>query len=447
MKYKLIIKNIQAIEYAEIEIDSITGIVGNNNLGKSTINKILFSLVKTKVELATLDGREGLRQIVSTYFKGEEKEKHVNKIIEYMYNGNVELNEIEKEIVLNVQDIADGFNLINKSTGFSRHLTMELTPPILRFGSEEGEIKLYKTNNLIYHVGITNNEELFDKEKTIKVNDSLWFREYCNKLLEFEYEDVTYLELNDILTMYPIWGEILVSGKMKASTKDTIRKLMKCDDSGTNDIRASENTLIYVGKKLFYKTENKLININSIGDGFKRLAQLKTLIRNSIISEKTLLLLEEPEVGIHANKLIEMVKMLEELRNIGVDIVFTTHSSLFINYVIDDANIHVATSEEQTVLDCSTTIKLSKDPKEILSQYTKPLSQLRESKFESIFERRKRSNENIFDKFKWKNRSNENIFNKVERKNIIDKNIIDNIYNDVNKINNKERKKRTDEGK
>ncbi len=48
---KLRIRNVAKIEEADLELNGITIIAGNNNTGKSTIGKIVFSLFNSLVNL------------------------------------------------------------------------------------------------------------------------------------------------------------------------------------------------------------------------------------------------------------------------------------------------------------------------------------------------------------------------------------------------------------
>lgn len=378
-KYKLKIENVQAIENAEIEIGNLTGIVGENNLGKSTINKILFCLVKASIELKTIDKTTELSTVVSSFFVEGLKNPSVKRIVSYIQGEKCDLNNVEMEIANNVGELFNGISNIRKEISFCNKLLLQLNLPLLRFNTTVGKIELFKNNELIYGVEISEDKKRFT-ERTVITGEKLGFTEYCNRLIELEYKDVTYLELNDILPLYSVWSDMLTSNSIKLSTKDTIAKMMKF---GNNDTSQGDK-LVYLAGNLVYKTQDKIMNINSIGDGFKKLAQLNALIENKIISDKVLLLLEEPEVGIHANKIKDMVEILLNLNKNGTDIVFTTHSSLFINYILNKANIHLAKSKMQTVLGCATNIKLTTDPNEILSQYIKPLTELREKKFESI---------------------------------------------------------------
>ncbi len=66
MKIKL--QNIGIIEEADINIDGITLIAGQNDSGKSTVGKLLFSIIK-----AIHRYKEDL---------GEDREKNIHRIVE-----------------------------------------------------------------------------------------------------------------------------------------------------------------------------------------------------------------------------------------------------------------------------------------------------------------------------------------------------------------------------
>ena len=48
---KLVIENLAKIKHADIQIDGITDIAGNNNTGKSTIGKTLYSAFTSLYDL------------------------------------------------------------------------------------------------------------------------------------------------------------------------------------------------------------------------------------------------------------------------------------------------------------------------------------------------------------------------------------------------------------
>lgn len=331
IKYKLIIENIQAIEYAEISIGGISGIIGNNNLGKSTVNKILYSLVKAKKGLREVSNKDELFTSLLKNYIEDSHSKTYQKLVDY-FDGYLSLDdltedekEIEHDIMLYVEDIAE----IEEASAFSSILTEELASPLINRGADCGKIRLFKGNMLIYSV-------------EIYLNNS--FMEKVNDLRKFDYNDVTYVEMNDILSLYPVWGDILSSKSIKHSTKDIIKKLMLVNGSNKN----TGDSLVYIGNKLNYKTKDEkgngtLVNINNIGDGYKRLALLRTIIEDKKLFNNNLLLIEEPEVGVHLNKIEDIARMLKGAEEMSTDIVFTTHDSLLVNHLISNIDIYMAT--------------------------------------------------------------------------------------------------------
>ena len=63
---KLNIENFAKIKNADIVIDGITVIAGENNTGKSTVGKILFSLFNVLSDIDEKINEERLREIEST---------------------------------------------------------------------------------------------------------------------------------------------------------------------------------------------------------------------------------------------------------------------------------------------------------------------------------------------------------------------------------------------
>ena len=373
IKYKLIIENIQAIEYAEISIGGISGIIGNNNLGKSTVNKILYSLVKAKKGLREVSNKDELFTSLLKNYIEDSHSKTYQKLVDY-FDGYLSLDdltedekEIEHDIMLYVEDIAE----IEEASAFSSILTEELASPLINRGADCGKIRLFKGNMLIYSV-------------EIYLNNS--FMEKVNDLRKFDYNDVTYVEMNDILSLYPVWGDILSSKSIKHSTKDIIKKLMLVNGSNKN----TGDSLVYIGNKLNYKTKDEkgngtLVNINNIGDGYKRLALLRTIIEDKKLFNNNLLLIEEPEVGVHLNKIEDIARMLKGAEEMSTDIVFTTHDSLLVNHLISNIDIYMATSKVESVLDCKTEIKITRNKEEILSPFIEPITKLRREKFKELF--------------------------------------------------------------
>ena len=93
---KLTLKNIGKIENAVVELNGITVIAGENNTGKSTVGKALFSFfnsfynVKNQIEI---ERKQTVEQIISTLFRDVSSARN-------MYV--MESDEIAEEIINNI---------------------------------------------------------------------------------------------------------------------------------------------------------------------------------------------------------------------------------------------------------------------------------------------------------------------------------------------------------
>ena len=351
--YKLVIENIQAISKAEIifgEDTPITSIIGDNNLGKSTVNKILFALVKSSKDLREIDSEESTSNSMNNFGFGDRS----------------------------------AFNNIKRGTTFSTNLGQEIVPPILKYGENYGSIELIKDGVTIYKY-ITVEEENYDELTDTVTTGGIAFHEELNNLIEMDYQDVVYIQMNDILGFSSMWGDMLLNKNISNSTKDFIAKLMRSD----NFIESEEDTLTYEKGRVIYKTitdgKARALDIRGVGDGFKRLSILNTLINNKC--KKTLILLEEPEVGIHPNK-IKVINDILIKASENNTVVFTSHSNLLISYLMRKSNIHSATNsnKDSNIMECATVIKYTEDKSEILDQYIEPLTELRLSKSNELLD-------------------------------------------------------------
>ena len=52
-KFSILVKNVRAIEDAEIDLNGITVLAGENGCGKTTLSKLLYGFIKTSVNFDT----------------------------------------------------------------------------------------------------------------------------------------------------------------------------------------------------------------------------------------------------------------------------------------------------------------------------------------------------------------------------------------------------------
>lgn len=398
-RYILILKNIQSIKYAKVEIGGISVLVGDNNLGKSTINKVLFALVNASEKLRGNQDNESIKNFIKLYVNEEEKIKRIEKKLE---GREIELEDDEKEVFENLKGLISLQDSVKRSTTFSSELVLEIPHPIIREGCKEGMIELYDSleNKIVYKAQLKAlieeyllNEklknELIEEGYTV-VNNSFAISEEINELNLLKYKKVVYIDASDLLVLTPVWGEMLREVNIRESIKQSINMIMKF-----NDVLEKIDTLVYSNGVLVYKTidengKNKFINIDSVGDGYKRIALLNSTIKyikKYLVNKnlETLFLIEEPEIGVHPKRIKEIAKIIKDASEY-MDIVFTTHDSLLVNILMSYMKVFKATTDTDEVVNKGTDIKFVNEPVEILTQYLEPLIEARKKEFENIMD-------------------------------------------------------------
>ncbi|MGL4760643.1 MAG: AAA family ATPase [Sarcina sp.] len=374
---KLIVKNIGAISESEIIFGAVNSIVGMNNLGKSTINKILYAMTKT------VKG-EYFNQGYTSYFEYRIKEKvkkeklnfndeDIEIIINNLYHDEFYRRENDKIGLARSMNYGEDYNEIVKyiqsneiknideiiySNLFVKYMIDTLGNDFLRKGTTDATIKLYVDEILVFDFNIVKRE----------------IKKVVIDIKKYPFKDATIVESPDILSLSEIWANVKSSmisvedryntSFVKDTTKDLIKKLMvnteretldgisyqyaKEDNSNIKDygnIKFSKGQLTYA-----YKNEN--ISIKLVGDGFRKMSIITKLIDSDVLKKNTLLLIEEPENGMHPALQLEYMRVLNSLIEMGVRIVQTTHSVLMIqaiNNYIEDKKFFIAQCNDEEV--------------------------------------------------------------------------------------------------
>lgn len=90
---ELSIRDFAKIKQADIVIDGITVIAGENNTGKSTVGKILFSLFNSLSDIEEKIFNERMREV----------EKSNEKIMYEYFDGNIIYTQLQNSMVSGLQ--------------------------------------------------------------------------------------------------------------------------------------------------------------------------------------------------------------------------------------------------------------------------------------------------------------------------------------------------------
>jgi len=276
---KLQLKNIGMIKEANVKIDGLTVIAGENDTGKSTLGKILYIFIKTLGETAKTSNPQ-LNWC----------ERKFNSYIKSLFN-----NQISKDGSINFIENSNKFKIDiknNRCKSFIlpykeyKNLAQTINRPILIETPFIWSIHpiLRTIRNINAHSGNLING--IDFEVTPIIED-LYFA-LTTKMKEKENFS---LNIQDI-----------IGGKF--------------EEKGLGDF--------------IFKQNNKEIQLINIAMGIKYFGLLQVLEEKNHLYNGQILILDEPEVHLHPKWQLELAKIIVELVKNGVKIVVNSHSPYMI---------------------------------------------------------------------------------------------------------------------
>ena len=420
---KLTINNIGKLKNAEVVIDGITVITGENDTGKSTVGKVLWSVFNSfykvyeqiekeridfvneqiysyvrnldksdNVKKKTLDMAIDIIQNYSIYYRNEENIK--NYITEKFKENNyfVDAKVIEEltgdlYVVLGIKSIEIISSIIeqklstefhdeikNKNTESQEETSVELCirNKILNFNIEEGInvagefVENLKGDiddfDLATEAVFIDNPFIIDDIENIFEQKKKNYRQHLVSKLYYNRNE------NTVKKMY---------------VNEKLEKIYK----KLNSIASGKITIKNLD--VYYKDSKMEINAKNLSTGLKTFAIIKMLLQNGTLEENGTIILDEPEIHLHPEwqlKFAELIVLLQ--KEFGMHILLTTHSPYFLNAIevfserhkIDDkCKYYVAENEGN-----SSIIKdVTGNTREIYRKLARPIQDLENIRYSS----------------------------------------------------------------
>lgn len=364
---KLSIKNVGKLKEADVEINGITVIAGENNTGKSTIGKVLFSIFQSLYKLDDQIIREKRNTIkhnlellyvhaTGSFFYNVEFKEIIdeiliegskydieilkNKILEFISNNSEKTkNEIPEEPVKRIFDLLKipkkSFVLAilnrNFSNEFNNQITNIYTELVgnIKLKIQDKESFLSIENNIIKEIKnehFLNTEIVYIDDPFIldDLTDELFVR---NAIKNTDYNTIynhkNYLKYKLIQKKGSLVDEIILNSKLE-------KFYLKLNELFEGDIILS-NRGNYVYRRKNKGNELNLINLSA---GLKSFAVLKMLFINNTLQENGTIILDEPEIHLHPEwqiKFAELIVLLQ--KEFKMHILLTTHSPYFLKAI------------------------------------------------------------------------------------------------------------------
>ena len=352
---KLSIKNVGKLKEADVEINGITVIAGENNTGKSTVSKTLFSLFNGFYnfdnKMLKLKSKD-IRNIFWRFIKNLNRENanilidisdKIVKDTSYKFDRNklikliqenrnfisIEyLGEVSEKIfdILNIKDEEYLENTISYilNNEFDNQINTIWSDDLgeIALKIKENELKLKIKNNQV--IKIENKINL--RAKVIYIDDPF----VIDNLNKYKWRDINYLENHrESLETKLIREKNEKTFSEKIIAKNNLQQITeKLKEVINGKIKFNQ------GKWIYELENNKELNLKNLSAGLKSFAILKRLIENGNLEEKGIVILDEPEIHLHPEwqiKFAELIVLLQ--KEFKMHILLTTHSPYFLKAV------------------------------------------------------------------------------------------------------------------
>ncbi|OCL85166.1 hypothetical protein AAW30_00310 [Arcobacter porcinus] len=374
MQIKL--RNIGMLKKAELNLNSLTLIAGENDNGKSTIGKVIFCIIKAinkyKDELQESKEHKLKERLENLFFFTRNILTHnpVLKNTEDIYFLILDEYTLEEkllkleELILTVRDKSDlkDIEKIEKvlkeiyiikdepedekkyiESALNKAFFSEFDSSILLNGEEDGQITLLENSLELINIRISKDNKL----SLIKDVEPI------------QLKDATFIETPLILNNH----DLLIRSQSGLSlnkrsierlgipyttlhTKDLFDKLKKIsfsiflndefEDTILKDIqKIIDGNIVYDNKQrdFIYSKNEKAISIKNTASGIKSFGILQLLLENDILNQNSILIIDEPENHLHPKWQLKYAKVLVTLAKNGVKILIASHSPYMIEAI------------------------------------------------------------------------------------------------------------------
>ncbi len=349
MNFRL--KNFGKIAEADIKLDGITVICGNNNTGKSTVGKALFSffnsLVDYKSKIAVQKSDAIMRCIVNSSIRSSiifsEEDDLMNFVS--LHSGDYTVDEVRKYLKTCFNLTVTREVLISLVESLNIPDSDILNEYVFRFFNNVMNGQIKKVNSGKAKCSIT--AEFKDSKNSITFTAKKCECSQETPILHKAYYINTPFTL-DYLNQFAY--QLLEMNQMDRSVVEAIFEAQSNmnKDSMTNilDSVANKKDLDEVRKvlhqayrgdtktdngKYYYCEDGTNFDFRNISAGLKSFALIERMLETGVLKQKDVLILDEPEIHLHSEWQIiyaELIVILQ--KKFDLTILLVTHSFQFL---------------------------------------------------------------------------------------------------------------------
>ncbi|WP_309499957.1 AAA family ATPase [Sulfurovum sp.] len=439
---ELQLKNIGMIKEANLKLDGLTVIAGENNTGKSTVGKLLFSIIKAssryKEDLEESKEEKIFSLIEKNYFqlrrkmdfsenielrkllyppkfKRDIEQTSLNHAIQERFktldamkqqslfdievdNSNhvSYLSDVEKRLLdLKKISMTQENKTEAQKRAFKKVLISEFKGKISNQNhlDEKSEIKIFEGENQILDIIVHNNkieefnifDELYFSDSTFIEspvllqlseaidNSKTYFEEIDKdeKIMHNRRPNTT-LHIKDLIEKMKesAYSEDFFDVEIFFSDFDIEALLDKLSDIMNGNIKYNKKTKDF----MYVSTGGKTFDSLNTATGIKAFGIIQMLIKSGFINQRSLLILDEPEVHLHPKWQIKYAEFIIELVKNDINVLVTSHSPYMIE-ALQRYSEDIAMNRNFYLAKDESILKIDNSNSETLYQIFKKLSE------------------------------------------------------------------------
>lgn len=365
---KLCLKNIGKISSANVEINGITVIAGENNTGKSTVGKTLFAVFNSLFSCDTKIAVERMNSI----------ENYINRLYSNA-TGGAYIDLDDGDIVRSIMTQANEqmlpkmiknsiFQIINQ---YNEKVIQSLSEEQIKELSERIDAVFEIEDDKIFNVVL---QRRLDLEFNEQINNVYSTDAKASVILEIKNEQVVINIENDkvteVINRVNLGTEAIYiddpfvlddaskrfwrTGRRYADHRTYLKDKLQFDLDETNVVEeiVVNSKLETIYKKiasvcagdvvkgqradLKYKVSgtDTMLDVRNLSTGLKTFVILKMLLQSSQIESNGTIILDEPEIHLHPEWQLVFAELIVLLHTeFGLHVLLTTHSPYFLNAI------------------------------------------------------------------------------------------------------------------
>lgn len=427
---RLKIHNINKVQDADIKLDGLTVIAGANGSGKSTVGKLLFSVVKSMANAESMSSQS--------------RERRLRKRVSELYNRasgcfpRYDDPEIDKIFPLPSTKMVEHLIVISEQeNGVEAYLeklqnwieSKDLTPRIKSlFAQDIDNIRIAigdsQAADIASESRVFIESEFMGKICSLGSSDSssvlemdspensltFSFKEDAINSVRINYNeclsDATYVEsplylhILDTLLYATTYREyqknkrIIMRGMVPIHIKDLAEKLYSLQMvSPNNELSKKLQLSSVMGGQFIFDSESRTLKFKhsdvnlelspiNIASGIKSFGLIQILTDTQVISNNKILIWDEPENHLHPRWQIAFAEVLVQLSKSGIPVVISTHSPYFVQGIryfsakhdLEKYTNYYLAEEQENHL--SVVKDVTDDLNQVFSKLAEPLSEI-----------------------------------------------------------------------